>query len=96
MGQNLEQIKFANLRDLNVTYVQLSYIHILVYCDINERGILMDKRLKDALKVALVTFVVSVILLPILFGEIKWIVLISIVLIIFVGKLLILPKSKRM
>lgn len=55
----------------------------------------MDKRLKDALTVALVTFVVSVILLPILFGEIKWIVLISIVLLIFVGKLFILPKSKR-
>ena len=28
MGQDLEQIKGANLRDLNVTYVQLSYIRL--------------------------------------------------------------------
>lgn len=55
----------------------------------------MDKRLKDALTVALLTFVVSVILLPILFGEIKWITLISIILIVFVGKLFIGSKSKR-
>ena len=55
----------------------------------------MTKYLKDALTVVLVTFVVSVILHLILFGEVRWIPLISIILIIFVGRLFIQPNLKR-
>ncbi|WP_186725490.1 hypothetical protein [Planomicrobium sp. CPCC 101110] len=55
----------------------------------------MTKYLKDALTVALVTFVVSVILHLILFGEVRWIPLISIILIIYVGRLFIQPNLKR-
>ena len=55
----------------------------------------MDKRSKDALTVAIVTFIVSVILHIILFGGVRWIPLISIILIIFVGRLFIQPNLKR-
>ena len=55
----------------------------------------MTKYLKDALTVALATFIISVILHIILFEEVRWISLISIILIIFVGRLFIQPNLKR-
>lgn len=54
----------------------------------------MAKYLKDSLTVILVAFVLSIILHLMLFGEVRWVSLVSIILIIFVGRLFIQSNLK--